>query len=183
MSYVTLSGFRNYASFETTSDDTLLQDILDACDVIINNFTGRKFNASGTTVVNYNKKTDFIGRFDGSTLYFKEDLADELVSTNIVDAKIEYLPIDGPPYNTMVLISGSYPNVNTRLTGYWGYSKTPPAPIQIAELRLAKWIYDQRESSNSQNVIITPEGQVLLPAGLPDDVITILNPYRKVRVI
>lgn len=181
--YVTLSGVKSWGDWETDTDDSLIDDMIDASYDIINNYTGRVFNASGATVVTYNRRTDYLGRFGSGKLELAQDLADELVSINS-DAgyRIEYLPWTGPPYDTLVMVSGSFNYPRVRMTGYWGYSKTPPDAIKEANYRLVKWLYDMRQSNRSDTVIITPDGQVLLPEGLPTDVITILNPYRKVRL-
>ncbi len=93
-----------------------------------------------------------------------------------------YIPENIPPYYALELTEDTWPSV-VEVNGYWGYSKTPPPDIEIACLRLVKWLYDLRDTSQGAAVIVTPEGRVLLPQGLPSDVVTLLAPYVKLRVV
>ena len=94
----------------------------------------------------------------------------------------DYLPEDGPPYYGIFKTDGSWAYPTVTIKGYWGYSKAPPPDIELACLRLSKWLYDQRDTTTGSAAIVTPDGQVLLPQGLPSDVLTLLKPYKKVIV-
>jgi hypothetical protein len=94
---------------------------------------------------------------------------------------VTYLPANEPPYYAIINESGSWTSPIT-VTGYWAYSRIPPVDIELACLRLSKWMYELRETTRGDAAIVTDVGAVLLPAGLPVDVITLLAPYRKVRL-
>lgn len=57
------------------------------------------------------------------------------------------------------------------LTGRFAFSVTPPPAVVSATIRLAYWLYKQRD--NAQNIpspTAGKYGQILLPADLPEDV-------------
>ena len=181
MTYITLSGFKTYKDFDTDSEDGLLQDLIDSAYTIVNDYTGRVFDVSTVTGRTFSRYTNYPSRFANQTLYLDEDLVGE--ATYITDSPtVLYLPENDDPNYAIFLTEGAWNSTAVTVSGYWGYSKTAPTAIQQASLRLTQWLYDMRSTNRGDAVIITPEGQVLLPQGLPQDVVTILAPYRKVRV-
>lgn len=183
MGYVTLSALKSFGGFEGTDEDTLLTTLINAATKAIENETGRIFQLDAEyEQVFYRYNGMEFNRFDGQKLYFYETLA--YAPSAITDSPtVVMLPEDGPPYYGMYLVEGTWAYPYVGVTGYWCYSTTPPEPIQYACMRLAKWMYDMRTSGRTDQVVITPEGQVLLPQGLPDDVLSILAPYKQVRAL
>jgi len=185
MAYTTLSAFKSFAGFdadEGDDDDDMLNAMIASATIIIENYTQRKFEVEAETDQAFTRIAGMqTNRFSGSMLYFYEELADE--ASAITDSPtVSYIPENGPPYYGCYLTDGAWAYPAVTVTGYWGYSKVAPPAIEQACLRLAKWLYDQKETNPGNSAIITPEGQVLLPQGLPSDVISILKPYKKVVV-
>lgn len=67
------------------------------------------------------------------------------------------------------------------LTGRFAFSLTPPPAVVSATIRLAFWLYKQRD--NAQNIpspTAGKYGQILLPADLPEDVQVKMKGLKKV---
>lgn len=177
--YTTVEALMLFAGFD--EDEGNLEALIKAATEIIENYTQRVFQVDDETDQIFSRLHGVSTRFDGSTLYFYEELAAE--ASAITDSPtVTYLPENGPPYWGCYKSDGSWAYPTVTVTGYWGAYKTPPPDIEVACLRLSKWLYDMKEGGGSE-AIFTPEGQVLLPSGLPKDIITILNPHRKVTVV
>ena len=64
------------------------------------------------------------------------------------------------------------------VTGCWGYSPTPPAPIRVATLDLATHIYKLPE--NIGRVIVSPDGVILTPDAIPSHVVGAVAHFARV---
>jgi len=177
--YTSLESFKSWAGFDEDADDGLLEAMIASATAIIENKTQRKFEVAEETDQVFTRNHRFPNRFDGNYLYFYEELADE--ASAITDSPtVHYIPQNGPPYYGMILEEGSWAYPEVTVTGYWGHSKTPPPDIEYACLRLSKWLYDGRDTNAGNSAIISPEGLVMIPEGIPEDIMTILRPYIKV---
>lgn len=182
MAYTTLEAFKSFAGFEADTEDELLAGLIDAATAIIEDRTNRVFEADSETDRSFSKlNLPGESRFAGNTLYFYDELADE--ASAITDSPtVTYLPVNGPPYWGMYLTDGAWAYPTVTVTGYWAYSKEPPPQVEMACLRLAKWLYDLRDTTAGSAAVITPEGRVLLPQGLPTDIEAMLEALKKVVV-
>ena len=177
--YTTLAAFKAWAGFDEDTEDELLVALIQSATAYIEDYTQRKFDADEETSQSFSRVSGVADRFTTNTLFFYSELA--AAASAITDSPtVSYIPEDGPPYYGLVKTDGSWAYPTVTVTGYWGYSKTPPATIEHACLRLAKWFYDQKDTNPGNSAIITPEGQVLLPTGLPADIKVLLAPYKKV---
>ena len=178
--YTTLEALKAFGGFDEDDEDAKLEAMIGSATQIINDRTKRIFEAADETTQDFSRLHGVPSRFNRNILYFYEELAEE--ASAITDSPtVIYLPENGPPYYGMVTTAGAWAYPTVSVTGYWGASTTPDAAVEVACLRLAKWLYDMGEGGGSE-AIFTPEGQVLLPQGLPQDVITVLRPYKKVVV-
>ena len=179
MAYTTLAEVKTFCSVSGAGDDTLLGAIMSAAEAVVENYTDMVFDAAAASDQTFTRLNTGASRFDGKKLYFFTETADDLVS--ITDSPtVLMLPEDGPPYYGCMLTDGAWAYPTVTVNAYWGYSKTPPADIELAVWRICKWLYDSRHSS--ETMVVTPEGQVLIPEGLPGDIRQLLDPYRKVSV-
>jgi hypothetical protein len=186
MGYTTLAALKSFGGFEGDDENVILSALIGSATSAIENYTQRVFQIDSESEqdFNYTYASSLPGesRFSGSTLYFYEELAAS--GASITDnPTVIYLPEDGPPYYGIYMTDGSWASPTVTIFGWWGYSKTPPPDIEMACLRLSKWLYDMRDTSSGSSAVITPEGRVLLPQGLPSDVKQLLAPYRKVTVV
>lgn len=182
MAYTTLESLKSYGGWEEDDEDVLLEALIESATAVIENYTDRRFEIDDETDQTFTRlNMGPESRFKGYNLYFYEELAEE--ASAITDSPtVMYIPEDGPPYYGIRKTDGSWAYPTVTVTGYWGYSKTQPPDIEMACLRLAKWLYDLKDTTQGSAAIITPEGKVLLPQGLPNDVKMLLDPYRKVTV-
>lgn len=181
MEYTTVNALRDFGSFESEEDDKVLSAIIETASRAIDNHCKRKFSADEETVRTFTRSKRYEDPFEGQILYLDEDLAEE--ASAITDSPtVTYLPENTPPYFIMCLTEGSWNAEAVEVTGYWAYSRTPPADIEYACLRLAKWLYELSETTRADVVMVTPEGAKLIPQGLPVDVLTLLGPYVRLGV-
>ena len=182
MGYTTLEAVKNYGDFEDDTADEVLNALMGSAKEIIDNFTGRVFDVSESTERYFTRYRGIPDRFEGNKLHLDMDLAEE--ASHITDTPtVVYLPENDPPYHSIVITDGAWHSEEVIINGYWGYSKVAPPAIELACIKLVKWLYDQRDSTSGSAVIVTPEGQVLLPQGLPSEIVLMLKPYRKVVVV
>ena len=72
------------------------------------------------------------------------------------------------------------PEGGITVTGKWAYSLTPPEAIKQATIRLAAYLYKQRDAQVF-DITAQPEiGVITVPKGLPADVKQILDGFRRV---
>jgi len=62
------------------------------------------------------------------------------------------------------------------ITGKWAYSTTAPAPVQHATVRLAAWMYRQKDNTGNDAPIIAGD-VTILPTRIPSDVEAMLAPF------
>jgi len=180
MAYTTLAEVKTFCQVSGNGDDTLLGAIQSAAEAWIEKVTQRKFDAASATDQTFSRLNFGENRFDGKRLYFYSETADDLVS--ITDSPtVLMIPENGPPYYGCMLTDGAWAYPTVTVNAYWGYSKTPPADIELAVWRICKWLYDMQDTQ-SGDLVITPEGRVLIPEGIPGDIMALVEPYIKVVV-
>lgn len=183
MDYTSVQALRKWSNISSTVDDTVLVAIITAASRAIEKYCGRKFAADTPASHIFTSRwmgSNWVSPFDGNVLYLDDDLAE--VPTSVTGSPaVTYLPANETPYYAIVMDTGSWDYPIT-VTGYWAYSRIAPVDIELACLRLSKWMYELRETTRGDAAIVTDVGAVLLPAGLPADVITLLAPYKRVRL-
>lgn len=196
---------------DATVDSALLGDIITRASGIINDYCGRVFDAPAaldsdggssdhsTDGVLTNLATryfDPIADVSRMTLFLDKDLASIGVVTNGDAAVVttdEYvlLPTNESPYYAIKLKRSagkvwtytSDPEQSVTVTGWWSYALTVPAAITHACMRLSQWIYKQRSSDAvSDQPIVLASGLTIMPAKLPADVLSMLEPYRRIWI-
>lgn len=183
MDYTTVTALRKWANYGANKDDTVLVALISAASRAIDRYCGRRFGADTATAHTFTARYigfDYVTPFEGGLLTLDDDLA-EAASSITGSPAVTYLDPNEPPYYAILLDDGYWESPIT-VTGKWAYSVVPPTDIELACLRLVKWMYEMRETTRGDAAVVTDVGAVLLPAGLPVDVITLLAPYRKLRV-
>ena len=182
MDYIDIATLHAYGGFQnpTEEGDALLETFISAASQAIDDHCRRRFaydEAAGTVAVTYSSDNGLLHAL-GRVLWLHDDLCS--VPTITGDPIVSFIP-QTTPYDRIVLDIISYPWPDpTVIEGYWAYSQEPPAVIVQVCLRLAKWFYDQKESTDTDRAIVTPNGMVIMPAGLPKDVMILLDNYRRV---
>ena len=198
--YAATSDLVDWIDFDTDStvDNALLGDLITRASGVINSYCGRNFdNASDLTASArlFDASTDVMGL----TLWLDRDLASpasDLTITNgdgtsVANTTVVTLPSDGPPYYALKAKASSStpwtydsdPEQSISVTGTWTYQALTPDPIKQACLRLAQWFYKQRSSDSvSDQPVVMASGLTIMPAKLPADVLSMLEPYRYLRM-
>lgn len=208
MAYATVDELRRYiqsggAALPTTDDDLLIMFLEDA-QQIIDDYTGRTFEASAATTRTFDALADLrtldtlgpytVGGVDRTLWLGGGELAE--APTSVVNgdgttvSASEYVtePRNEAPYYALTLKSGSNvvwtysdsPEGAISVTGYWGYSRSADSLIRGATLALAAWIYRQRSTSaDTDRPILTGDGVTILPAALPKNAFERLTARRR----
>ena len=182
MTYCSLAQLKAYVGATDSDDDALLTDCITRAEAVIDRATKRTFDA----------QQDVAGR----TLYLDADLCAITSITNGDGAAITALqvvsePRNHAPYYALTLkasagLAWTYetdPEDAISVIGRWAYSTTPPADIEQACVRLAAWLYRQKDSSSDlDRPMVSMDGATLLPAQIPADVQRMLQPYVRVAI-
>ena len=182
MAYCITADVKTYLNVTTTGDDALIADLISAAQEAIDNYTHRTFEADTDATHSFD-----LADVDGKTLVLDDDLCQITSVTNgdsVVVASTEYktTPRNSTPYYEITLRDSSGKawdeTADISVVGRWAYSITAPASVKQACIRLASFIYRQRDTSaDVDRPIITDSGVTILPSALPNDVTQLLAPF------
>lgn len=189
--YATLTEYKNYERISSTdaTDDSVIEDIIEAASRLIDTYTGRTFYAR--TETHYYNAPD--GEYD---LWINDD--DLLTITTLTNgdgttisaSDYKLLPLNKSPKYQIYLKpssnliwafdSNSESLGAITVLGTWGYSATAPDDIKQACLIIASAEYKRRFGENtSAAATVTGAGVVITPQGMPKSAVDILQKYRK----
>lgn len=192
MAYCTASEVKTYAGITSSADDTLLGTLITAAQAWIDDHCGRTFEASQDTTrtIALNHRT-----LHGRRLYLPADLCAITSVVNDADGSDTTITADQyftepraeTPYFALTLKGStslywtySHDAENAvEITGRWAYSTTAPAAIKQACIRLATFLYRQKDASTFDTTAIPDAGVILTPQGMPRDVALMLEPYKR----
>lgn len=190
--YTTVSAVKTYLRISSSADDAILANFVTRAGALIDDHCGRWFTALSQT-----RKYDAVGgHITGRLLLLDADLLSVSSVVNgdgatIAAANYILRPVNWPPYFGIALKQSSGlrwnyltdPEDAISITGTWGYAATTPEPIVQAAIRLAAWLYRQRDTGAETGAIInTDRGAVIAPARLPSDITQMLGPYVRLRI-
>lgn len=198
MAYCTAAQVKTYLGGTWGSgDDTLLGDLIDRAQAMIEAETNRVFEASADSTRNFDVSVDVAGDW----LYFDEDLAttpttvtnnaDGGANAETLTAGTHYVlyPRNETPYHSMKLLSSGNkswtytddPELGITIEGKWAYSTTAPDDIVQACIQLAAWLYRRRSSvgTDGDRPLATGDGVVIMDASIPSIVKAVIRKYRK----
>lgn len=190
MAYATTALVKTYLDITGSGDDTLIGTLIDRAQKIIEESVGFVFEGS-----NANRSFDVDKDTDGEMLFFDTWCASINTVTNNADAsspetitssKYITLPRNAGPYYGIRLLASANtdwtyttdPEAGITINGVWAYSASAPNDIVHATIRLAGWLYRQRESSGEGDRPLIVEGVTILPSQLPHDVREIVSRYQ-----
>lgn len=186
MAYVTAAELKRYLGITSSTDDTLLDELIASAQKMIDLATNTTFEAASDST----RYFDAIGNVDGRYLLFDRWCASITSITNGDGASIastDYVlePRDAPHYGVKLLGSKGKSWTYTTdaenaitVVGKWAYSTTPPADVVQACKRLAAFLYRQRENANDVDRAIVVGNATVLPSQLPADVQRLIAPYK-----
>jgi len=185
MAYASLADLTTYLGIdESTADDGLLSQLLARAQAAIDTYTRRTFEATADVT-----RWHTLGNVWGRQLAFDGDICAITSITNgdgatVAASEYHTLPFNRTPYYAVELWRDSVTAWDAdsggqiAVTGRWAYSTTPPADITHACVRLAAWMYRQKDNTAGDTPIIAGD-VTILPARFPSDVQMMLAPYRR----
>jgi len=185
MGYATLSELKSYLGIDVTTDDFLLAQFLELAQGVIDGYCGRTFEA--VTATKYFTSGDVDGRF---LLLWGEDLLTVTTLTNgdgvaISSANYRLEPRNETrKYGIRLDNDTDWEFTDTdseiAVAGTWGWSISAPGDIKHACIRLAAFMYRQKDtSSDIDRALVTGDGVTIMPSSIPADVKAILSTYRR----
>ena len=192
--YVTTTAYKTYRGITATKDDSLLASLIVRAESQIDNYCHRVFAAPTTAASHYFDAIRDVSD-DRRTLYLDDDLYSITTITNNSGtdtvATTHYVPEprNVTPYRSIRLnwladelwTWSTSPEDAIVVTGRWGYAGTAPDDIVHATIRLANYMYSQKDASVFDVTVMPEQGVITVPQGMPRDVQIILDPYIKLR--
>jgi len=190
MAYASLDDLTTYLGIDdSTTDDRLLTPLLARAQAAIDAFTRRTFEAIADAT---RWHTD--ANVQGRTLYLDGDCCAITSITNGDGAPVAateyhtqprnrtpYYAVELWPDSTAAWEDGGRDGGQIAVIGRWAYSLTAPADVQHATVRLAAWLYRQKDNATADQALIVGDATIL-PARIPSDVQQLLQPYRRTVV-
>ena len=197
-------AYGNFPASDSVTTDSppvqaVLAPLISGAQAIIEEYTGRVFEYTSTDgAARSYDITDVLD--DGMTLMFMDNEIGGAITSIVVGsdtvASSNYttLPRNDKPIYGIRLKDASTNTWDTYtsdgdwenaivVTAEWCYSTAAPAEIKHAATRLTYYMYKQRESdADLDRPLLTGDGVTVMPTKLPEDVRSILNRYRRVRV-
>lgn len=189
MAYATVAQVTEYLDITGTGDDDVIDAQILRAGAWIDNHTGRTFEAASDTTRSFAVGKDT----DGRTLYFDEDLisittvttnADAATGTTVSSTEYVTMPRNRTPYYAIRILSSvdkdwtytTDPENGITVAGRWAYSATPPEIVVQACIRLAAYLYRQRDAQVFETTAIPDAGVITVPSGMPVEVKNMLQP-------
>jgi hypothetical protein len=185
MSYVTNSEVKQYLGISVSTDDSLIDSFIDRAQGVIESYTGREFEA--TTATKYFDTDNIEGRW----LYlWGYDLLSVTTLTNgdgteLTSEQYRLEPRNETP-KYAIRLNEDYTwefddsDDEVSILGSWGWSTNPPNDIIQACIRLAAFLYRQKDTSaDIDRPLVTGDGVTTMPSAIPQDVKSILDNYRR----
>ena len=187
MAYATVTELKQYLGATTTTDDALLQSLLDRVTKRIEVYTRRVFEAA--TATRYYEPDALVN----GVLWLDDDLVSittlsngDSDATEIESDEYWLMPRNaGPPYWGIRLLSAADSSWEwdtdcwVSVLGTWGYCASPPADVVHATLRWGQYCYLQKDAPVFETIAMPEAGIIAIPQGIPADVVEILKPYRR----
>ena len=193
MAYTTTADLKAYMNITASSDDTQLGNAVTRAQSMVDKATHRTFEASADTTRTYTPLlfNDGGDLMDYDTLYLGTDLytltsitngnGDAVSLSDVVLLPSNVKPAYGIKIKRGVNVEWNYvvsPENAISVTGRFAYSLTAPADIVAATLRIAAYLYRQREGTpDSDRAILSADGVILAAPQIPKDVVSMLRPY------
>lgn len=187
--YPKFQDLKLYLNIDTAKDDALLVVTLKRAIATFENMCGRTFvPAAETRYFDANDEQVITGK----RLFIRDGDLIEIVELKI-DSEIvpedEYFCTGAKPYNTLRITEGSdfsfrdftvSSERSIAINGLWGYQDEVPNDVFGAIVRLAAWLYQQKDNAMELDRPIAMSNAMVLPPSLPTDVAAIAGFYRKV---
>lgn len=187
--YCGKNDVKTYLGIGQDVDDILLDQIIDRATAIVEGFTHRVFVCDGATSRFLDAECDVTE--GGRMLWLRGDLCAITYVKNgdgSTVASNQYVtePRRETPYYALRMrwdannpwLWDDTPEDSIEVNGMWAYSITPPVQIVQATIRLAAFLYRQKDTTaDLDRPLMSGDGIVIMPAKLPTDVMQLIKTY------
>jgi hypothetical protein len=185
MAYTTKTEVKAYLGISVATDDDLIDALIARAQSIIEEYTGRVFEAASET--KYFDTDDIEGRW----LYlWGYDLLTVTTLTNgdgteLTSGQYRLEPRNETPKYAIRLdedYTWEFDDSDDEISiaGTWGYTSSAPNDIKHACIRLTSFLYRQKDTSaDIDRPLVTGDGVTIMPSSIPHDVKAILDKYRR----
>ncbi len=190
--YTNVSDVKAYLGITGSTDDVLIEALIEAAQRWIDAYCARTFEAvEGTRYFTVGKDTD------GATLHLDRDLCaiTSIVTnadatdggTTLATTEYRTVPRNDTPYYAIRLTSSGgkaweytyEAEDGIEVTGKWGWSVAAPENVSQAARRLAAYMYRQKDAGTFDTTAFPEAGVITVPQGIPKDVLLLLEPFRR----
>lgn len=187
--YPKFQDLKLYLNIDTAKDDALLVVTLKRAIATFENMCGRSFVPAVET--RYIDATDE-QVVNGKRLFLRDgdlvEITELKIDSEIVPDDEYYLEGEVPHFVVRLTNASDFnfhsytvsPERSIAITGRWGYQDEVPDDVFGAIIRLAAWLYQQKDNAMELDRPIAMSNAMVLPASLPSDVEAIAGFYRKV---
>ena len=184
MAYCTLTQLKTQIGITSTSDDTMLADLILAAQALIDAQCRRTFEAASDTARTF----DAVRNVRGRLLILDGDLAQITSITNgdgttVSTSQYTTEPRNATPWWGIRLLSSSGiswtystdPEDAITITGRWAWSVTADDVVEKACLDTAHLMYSMRDNlADATRPLLTGDGNVILPGEYPKSLRTLI---------
>lgn len=196
MAYTDKAAVKAYLDVAEADDDDLIDSLIARAQAIIEKRTARVFEYPTATARVFDALRDTQLDVRGvrrDLVFFEIDLCAITSITNgdgVAVSAGEYvtLPLNVTPYYGIRLKASSGkvwvyeddPEGAISVTGKWAFSASAPTDIVHACVRLAAYLYRQKDTQQVfEQMLASPSGVLQMPSKLPSDVVELLLPYQR----
>lgn len=183
MAYTDLTTLKAYAGVTNTTDDTLLTAILSRAIAAFDSHFDHRFEA--TTATRYYGSDAVVGSvlwLDAPLLTVTTLTNGDTDATGISSSDYWLKPRNRSPYWYIELKAAGTvtgwdiaTDKEISVAGTWGYTATAPGEVVQAVLRLATYIYRQKDSQVFETTAVPELGVITIPSGIPQDVKNVID--------
>jgi len=197
--YISIAHLRQYQGIDSSCDDALLVEIACRASELIQLYTrtggehhpgtARHADCGWAFCACHERRYYTCDQTILEELFLQDGIVEITQITNgdgtiITDGHITQTLYDtNGPWWSICLTQGEWTDKPNPICieGWFGYSKEPPQDIIHATLRMAAYIYRQKDAQVFDTTAIPEMGIIQIPPGIPSDVREIIARYRNKR--
>lgn len=192
MAYTEVALVKQYLEITSNELNSLIEKCVDATTQVIDSYCRQPFESTGNNsaytryfhAVNDVCENRTVLRLDYPLAEIDSILNGD--GTTITSDQYVTQPYVDTPYHCIVLTDGttwtytSTPWGAIQVTGRWAYSINTPEEIALAATELAAFYFQKRQSNmDSDRAVVSDDGVLMLPDGIPRHIRTKLEPFKR----
>jgi hypothetical protein len=175
--------------FDSPKGDDNLSRLLTAASRAVDRYVSRTRQRTFAHGNDVTRTFNVLNNVIGKTLYLHTDLCAVTTVSNDGTTTTDYTLESDYPHTTCyarirlktgawTYSASTYPDAAASITGKFAYSLTPPDDIIQATIQLCVMIWRQKNTvANINSAMISADGTLIMPDGLPKSVVDLIEPY------